>query len=135
MATPKRDKAFEARVIADSIRYDQVTAAKRNGIAEKSVYNYRKAMHQDTDLARAVQEILVTYTHEWEGDLYDTLRVTLEQLKQAQTDVQINPLLKKLNALMEIHFAKEQWAHVLKTAAISLYDAEQKPRDAKPTHN
>jgi hypothetical protein len=113
VATPKRDNERAARALVDEFFIGQRRACEKNGIAPRTLRDYKAALENDEKLA-ALRD---AYLHEaikrpWADELSETLSTALKRIK-AQLDVvpaddlmSLSQLVALTRELMELEMSR-----------------------------
>ncbi|HEY1956709.1 MAG TPA: hypothetical protein VGH28_13910 [Polyangiaceae bacterium] len=80
---PKFDAARAARVLAEAVATGDAAAAKRHGVAERTIRHWRKKLEGDPVLAGLCQEKVAIVEADWAESLPSAIRKCIEFLADA----------------------------------------------------
>lgn len=92
MAITKLDNERVAAILVEALFFGDVPTAKRWGITERTVYNYRKRLHNNVNgLSEIFNRKRELFESQWSDDIPATIRMALNYIQRASTELEINP--------------------------------------------
>jgi hypothetical protein len=86
MATPRLDRDRAAKILLDALSMGDDAAAKKWGIAPRTIGRYRSMIDNDRELAEAIADKKSQQNQEWASEIPSMLQAGMEFLKRAATE-------------------------------------------------
>lgn len=112
MSGPRLDNERLALIIVEAMFFGDERTADRWSITPRTIYNYRKRLHNNSELSELFINKKREFESEWANDVPATIRMAMDYIRRATQELSVTPeglhaVTGAFKIVSEIGIAKE----------------------------